>query len=80
MMASTKAHKAWVKKNTTYIGLQLNHNTDKDILSALEGRPKQTEIKRLIRFALSNGADLTTEQMKAIEELTPDDLMEINYD
>ncbi len=52
-MAESKAHKEWTKKNTTFIGLKLNHNTDKDILTALEGKSKQTEIKRLIRLALS---------------------------
>ena len=52
-MSESKAHKEWTKQNTTFIGLKLNHNTDKDILTALEGKPKQTEIKRLIRLALS---------------------------
>lgn len=42
-----------MKANTTYIGLKLTNNTDKDILSALEGKPKQTEIKRLIRIAIA---------------------------
>ncbi len=43
------------KANTKYIGLKLNINTDNDILSALEGKQKQTEIKRLIRIALNKG-------------------------
>lgn len=45
----TQARKNWTKENTTFVGLKLNNNTDKDILQALEGKPKQTEIKRLIR-------------------------------
>ncbi|MCM1508996.1 MAG: hypothetical protein NC177_17950 [Ruminococcus flavefaciens] len=52
-MAETKAHKEWTKQNTTFIGLRFNNNTDKDILKALEDKPKQTEIKRLIRKGLS---------------------------
>lgn len=40
------------KANTTFIGLKLNNKTDRDILSALEGKPKQTEIKKLIREGL----------------------------
>lgn len=51
-IAESKAHKEWTKKNTTFIGLKLNNNTDKDILQALEGKPKQTEIKKLIRKGL----------------------------
>lgn len=39
-------------KNTVFVGLKLNRNTDQDILQALEGKAKQTEIKRLIRLAL----------------------------
>ena len=53
-MAESEAHKAWVKNNTIFIGLKLNQRTDKDILDALEGKPKQTEIKRLIRKAIND--------------------------
>lgn len=48
-MAETQARREWTKENTTFVGLKLNNRTDKDILEALEGKPKQTEIKRLIR-------------------------------
>ena len=51
-MAETQARKEWTKENTTFVGLKLNNRTDKDILEALEGKPKQTEIKRLIRQGL----------------------------
>ncbi len=51
-MAETQARKEWTKENTTFVGLKLNKHTDKDILDALEGKPKQTEIKRLIRMGL----------------------------
>lgn len=51
-MPETQAKKEWGKGNTTFIGLKLNNRTDRDILQALEGKAKQTEIKRLIRLAL----------------------------
>ena len=41
------------KVNTKFIGLKLNRKTDHDILSVLEGKPKQTEIKRLVRLGLA---------------------------
>ena len=53
-MAETQARKDWIKENTTFIGLKLNHNTDSDILEALQGKQKQTEIKRLLRIALQS--------------------------
>ena len=39
-------------KATQFIGLKLNIKTDADILDALEGKAKQTEIKRLVRLGL----------------------------
>lgn len=53
-MADSEAKKEWIKANTTFIGLKLNHNTDSDILEALQGKQKQTEIKRLMRIALQS--------------------------
>lgn len=44
--------------NTTLISLRLNNNTDRDILKALEGKPRQTEIKKLIRIALDAKASV----------------------
>ncbi len=52
-MSDSTAKKEWMKLNTTIIGLKLNNNTDQDILQALEGKQKQTEIKRLLRIAIS---------------------------
>ena len=40
--------------NTQFIGLKLNTKTDSDILQAIEGKPKQTEIKRLIRKGIEH--------------------------
>lgn len=51
-MPDSAAKRAWVAQNTAFIGLKLNLHTDADILAALEGKPKQTEIKRLLRAAL----------------------------
>jgi hypothetical protein len=53
-MADSEAKKNWMKENTTFVGLKLNHNTDSDILEALQGKQKQTEIKRLLRIALQS--------------------------
>lgn len=53
-MAETQARKEWTKENTTFVGLKLNNRTDKDILEALDGKPKQTEIKRLIREGMKH--------------------------
>ena len=41
------------KVHTKFIGLKLNRKTDHDILSVLEGKSKQTEIKRLVRLGLA---------------------------
>ena len=51
-MADSQAKKEWMKENTTFIGLKLNNKTDSDILQAIDGKQKQTEIKRLIREGL----------------------------
>lgn len=53
-MADSQAKRDWMKENTTFIGLKLNHNTDSDILESLQGKQKQTEIKRLLRIALQS--------------------------
>ena len=50
-MPDSEAKRQWMSQNTTFIGLKLN-NTDADILAALEGKARQTEIKRLIRKGL----------------------------
>jgi len=42
------------KVNTVFVGLKLNKKTDSDILKAITGKPKQTEIKRLIRKGIEN--------------------------
>lgn len=51
-MADSQAKREWMRQNTTFIGLKLNNKTDSDILDALDGKQKQTELKRLIREGL----------------------------
>ena len=51
-MPESEAKKEWTKANTTFIGLKLNNRQDCDILQALEGKARQTEIKRLLRLAI----------------------------
>jgi len=49
-ISDSKKKKEWVKANTTRIVLNLNHNTDKDVLTKLAEVPsKQGYIKLLIR-------------------------------
>lgn len=52
----SEAKRRWTKENTVFIGLQLNKNTDSDILTYLDGRPKQTEIKRILKEYIANQA------------------------
>lgn len=52
-MPDSKAKTDWIKENTIRFTMKLNKNTDADILSALEGKAKQTELKRLVRIALA---------------------------
>lgn len=40
------------KTHTTYIGLRIETDADADILAALEGKAKQTEIKKLVRLGM----------------------------
>lgn len=48
---ATARYSAQHIKNMT---LKLNQRTDTDILAALEGKAKQTEIKRLIRLGMNH--------------------------
>lgn len=57
-MPDSKAKKDWMRQNTTFIGIKLNNKTDGDILAALDGKQKQTEIKRLIREGIKSASDL----------------------
>lgn len=49
-MPDSKAKKEWIKANTTFVGIKLNNNTDKDIIEKLASVPsKQGYIRALIR-------------------------------
>lgn len=54
-MPDSKAKREWIAQNTTMVTLKLNNKTDADILAALEGKAKQTEIKKLLRQAIQAG-------------------------
>lgn len=40
------------KANTVYINLRLYPEEDQDLIDALEGKPKQTEVKKLVRLGM----------------------------
>ena len=40
------------KVNTVYINLRLLKENDKDLIEALSGKAKQTEVKRLVRLGI----------------------------
>ena len=51
---NNKAHCEWQKRNLERIMLTLNIRTDADLIAALEGKAKATEIKRLLRVAIAS--------------------------
>lgn len=53
-MPESEARKRWTQENTVYISLKLQRSTDRDILDFLDGKPKQTEIKRILREYIWN--------------------------
>lgn len=59
-MPDSEAKRRWIAENTIFMGLKLNKRTDADIIAALDGKARQTEIKRLIRVALKaeNGKEI----------------------
>lgn len=71
-MADSVAKKAWVSKNTTRIVMNLNHNTDRDVLEKLAAVPsKQGYIKALIRADIEKDEISTkgmTKRQKALYE------------
>lgn len=40
------------RENTTFIGLRLLVDADSDIIEALNEKPKQTEVKKLVRLGI----------------------------
>lgn len=51
-MPDSEAKRRWIAENTIYYGLKLNKHTDADIIAALDGKARQTEIKRLVCLGL----------------------------
>ncbi len=51
---NNKAHYEWQKCNLEHITLKLNIRTDADLIAALDGKAKATEIKRLLRVAIAS--------------------------
>lgn len=50
-----RSHQKWVAENTTRVVMNLNHNTDKDVLEKLSTVPsKQGYIKDLIRADIAS--------------------------
>ena len=45
-------HSEWQKENTVIFSIRLFKTTDADILAALDGKQKATEIKRLVRLGM----------------------------
>lgn len=57
-MADSQAKKAWVAANTTRIVMNLNHNTDSEIIKKLSEVPsKQGYIRRLIREDIAKSTE-----------------------
>lgn len=52
----SEAKRRWIKENTVFIGLKLNKRTDSDILTYLQGKQNQTEIKRILKEYIANQA------------------------
>lgn len=69
-MADSAAKKAWTAANTTRIVMNLNNNTDADILTKLsQVTSKQGYIKELIRkdIAKPKTTGMTKKQSQALE-------------
>lgn len=45
-------HNKWQKENSIIFSIRLFKTTDADIIAALDGKQKATELKRLVRLGL----------------------------
>ena len=50
------------KENTIYINFRLYEDDDKDLIDALSGKAKQTEVKKLVRLGI--GKERHLERLK----------------
>ena len=65
-MSDSAAKKAWVATHTTRIVMNLNHNTDADILEKLDAVPsRQGYIKSLIRADMAAHGELSEDDTSA---------------
>lgn len=55
-MAERESYKKWAKENTVVIAMRLQKSTDADILAYLEGKQKQTEFKKAMRYYIAHEA------------------------
>ena len=53
-MPESEAKKKWQKENTVFIGVKLQKKTDAEILRFLEGKQKQTEIKKALKYYMEH--------------------------
>lgn len=53
-MAESEAYKKWSREKTVMISVRLQKSTDAEILSYLEGKPKQTTIKAALKEYIKN--------------------------
>ena len=60
-----KSHKDWVKDNSVMINARLLKSTDADILKYLEGKQKQTEIKKGLRLLIELEKDTQEKEKDA---------------
>ena len=51
-MPLTEKRKEWLNEKTVVITMRLQKSTDADILAFLEGKQKQTEIKKALRLLM----------------------------
>lgn len=53
MAPEYESHKKWMKENSVMINARLLKSTDADILEYLEGKNKQAEIKKGLRYLIA---------------------------
>ena len=63
-MYESEAKRKWQKENTVFIGIKLQKSTDADIIAFLDGKRKQTELKKAIREYINNHPELKEEENK----------------
>lgn len=51
------------KENSVMVGMRLMKKGDADIIGAIQGKKKQTELKRLIRIGLQHDGSESTEKI-----------------